>query len=655
MCGIAGVFDYTQRDSSPVDREQAVDMVDSLAHRGPDDGGVWIAPGIMLGHRRLSILDISHDGHQPMWDARTGCGIVYNGEVYNYRELRHELCSLGHQFRSATDTEVILRGYTEWGVDVVHRLNGMFAWAIYDPKKESLWIVRDGVGIKPLFVHDDGQRIWFASEIKALLRVCPHLAKPDRQGLSGFLAFGYTPSPRTGFQGISQLQPGEAWWVCRGKSVVRATWYRMPYPSSPHDCSLADATERLDTALNAAVARQLVSDVPVGAMLSGGLDSSAIVRSMRHQNANIESFSAGFTEATFDERSFARQVAARYQTHHREVTIAANAHDVIHRIVSHAEEPLADNSAIPLYFLSEFMRRSVTVALNGDGADELLAGYDTYRASQLAPYIRRCPRWIRHLVLKPAVQVLPNSVAKYNTKMLLGRFLTGAEHDSPRDHSMWRSMVSPELRCQLFRPEFLSIAGDPWQDFASVLDTAPDGLTPLERQLHMDFRFHLPNGLLVKSDRMSMAHGLEVRVPWLDQETVAACLAIPPQLKRQGNNGKRVLKEMLARDLPREITHRRKEGFLAPIEAWLKYAWQPMLRSHLTEQFAEETGMFRWPVLSQMLDDHRSKKVDHAYALYAILVLSLWWETWINRKRPPLVNRPRNAAPTTVDSFHNAT
>jgi len=651
MCGIAGLFDYTNRNPIPLDRDRALAMIDTLIHRGPDDGGVWMAPGIMLGHRRLSILDTSQDGHQPMFDAKSGCGIVYNGEVYNHRELREELRSLGHCFSSATDTEVILRGYVEWGMDLVHRLNGMFAWAIYDPREQSLWMVRDGVGIKPLFVHDDGSRVWFASEIKALLKVLPNLAQVDREGIGRFLAFGYTPSPRTGFQGISQLRPGESWLVKRGLPIDCSTWFRMPYPQSQSHCTMTDAVDRLESALDASVAQQLVSDVPVGAMLSGGLDSSAIVRSMRRKGAEqIETFSAGFAETSFDERGYARQVASRYATQHQEVTLASDSHAWIYQLVSHAEEPLADNSAIPLYLLSEFMRKSVTVALNGDGADELLAGYDTYRASQLAPYYRRCPRWLRDNVLKPVVQFLPNSIAKYNTKMLLGRFFSGAEHAAPRDHTMWRSMISLELQTHLFRSEFLKQIGDPWLEYAAVLDHAPDHLTPLEQQLHMDFCFHLPNGLLVKSDRMSMAHGLEVRVPWLDAKTIEACLSIPSSLKRRGKNGKRVLKEMLSQDLPRELTHRRKAGFLVPLESWLQDSWQPLLRLHLTEQFAEETAFFHWPVLSRMMDEQRSGKADHAYALFTLLILSVWWETWISGKRKPIFNRPAAAKATSWDT-----
>jgi asparagine synthase (glutamine-hydrolysing) len=649
VCGIAGVFDYRERRTIPLDRDAAIAMVDVLVHRGPDDGGVWAEPGVVLGHRRLSILDVSADGHQPFVDPASGCVLVYNGEIYNYRELRSELIGCGHHFRSQSDTEVILRGYLEWGRSLVTRLNGMFAWALYDPRESLLWMVRDGIGIKPLFVHDDGQRVWFGSEIKAILSVRPELAKPDPVGLSRFLAFGYASSPYTGFQRIGQLCPGEEWIVRRGKAMERSRWFRLPYPPSRPKLGMDEAVEQLDQSLERATARQMVSDVPVGAMLSGGLDSSAIVRSLSQQTPGLQTFSAGFTESSFDERSFARRVASRYGTSHHEVTIEDDAWQILGHIVSHAEEPLADNSAIPLYYLSRFMRQSVTVALNGDGADELLGGYDTYRASQLAAWMRLSPQWARASVLPRLLQLLPNSVAKYNTKMLLTRFLMGSLYPAPRDHTLWRSMVPPELQKQLLLPEAMEAMRDPWNDYASALDDAPDWLGPLDRQLHMDLRFHLPNGLLVKTDRMSMAHGLEVRVPWLDNEVVAACLGLPSNLKRIGRNGKRILKHMLSQDLPRDITHRRKAGFLAPIESWMQGRWQALIRSQLTESFALDIGFLRWPTLKQMLAEHESRRIDHAYALYTLLILSLWYDRWIRRSQALTMTRPNQATPTRID------
>lgn len=650
MCGIVGALDYTGRNPIPLSRAQAMATVNSLTHRGPDDGGLVISPGIMLGHRRLAILDVSQDGHQPMIDPKTGCALVYNGEIYNFRELRQELIQVGHTFRSMTDTEVLLQGYVQWGHSVVSRLNGMFAFAIYDPRDCSLWMARDGIGIKPLFVHDDGERCWFASEIKALLTALPTLARMDRQGINRFLAFGYTPAPWTGFQQIVQVEPGESWTVRRGHSITKKKWYRLPYPERAGDCNLDEATDRLGNALDNAVQRQLVSDVPVGAMLSGGLDSSAIVRSMHRRGSNrIDSFSAGFEESSFDERPYASQVADRYQTNHCELNLLPDAQSALHLLVSHAEEPLADNSALPLYCISELTRKSVTVALSGDGADELLAGYDTYRASQLAPYYRCIPKWIRKRIMLPAMNLIPNSTAKYSSKMMLGRFLEFAGNEAPRDHALWRSMVAPQLRTQLLRRPLLHEADDPWSDYTDILQESPDWLSPLEQQLHMDLRFHLPNGLLVKTDRMSMAHGLEVRVPWLDQEVISACLALPTVWKRKGKNGKRVLKQLLSNDLPKPLIHRRKSGFVIPLEAWMRNAWQPLLRTHLTERFAEETDLLNWPVLSKMMDDQRDGRADHAYALYTLLILSIWWQTWITGRTPPICMHPSDARPTSFD------
>jgi asparagine synthase (glutamine-hydrolysing) len=648
MCGIAGVFDYRSNDPIPLSEAKAVAMVDTLIHRGPDDGGLWIAPGIMLGHRRLSILDVSSDGHQPMFDVTTGCAIAYNGEIYNFRQLRDELRAIGVRFHSNTDTEVLLQGYVHWGHEIASRLRGMFAFAIYDPRIKGIWLVRDGIGIKPLFVHDDGQRVWFASEIKAILSALPHLAKLDRQGISRFLAFGYTPAPWTGFEAIQQIKPGEWLLANRGGAVARSKWYRFPYPDRPCLQNMDDAANGLDHAIGASVARHLVSDVPIGAMLSGGLDSSMIVRCMTQTKTNrVETFSAGFDEVSFDERAFARQVADRYGTQHQEVTLDAETRFALQSLVCHAEEPLADNSAIPLFRLSEFTRRSVTVALSGDGADELLAGYDTYRASQMAPWYRAIPRWFREGAIEPSIRSLPDSVSKYNSKMMLERFVSAAAYPAPLDHAMWRAMVSRGLRKELFLSSFLEEAGEPWKDYTSVLDDAPDWLSPLEQQLHMDLRFHLPNGLLVKSDRMSMAHGLEVRVPFLDHDVIACCLQIPPGLKRRGKDGKRVLKTILAKDLPRSITHRKKAGFVSPLEAWMRDAWQPFLRIHITEQFANESNLFHWSVLSRMMDEQKQGK-DHAYALYTILVLSLWWQTWIAGKLDKTICRPRSWHPTQV-------
>ncbi len=642
MCGIAGFFSYraSSPEVPPVDLGRQ--MVNSLTHRGPDDGGLLVAPGLLLGHRRLSVLDLSVEGHQPMPDGDETCWIVYNGEIYNFQELRLELEAAGHSFRSRTDTEVIVAGYRQWGRNVVSRLNGMFAFALLDRREDSLWLVRDNVGIKPLFYRDDGSSLWFGSEIKAILADTSVLRRPDLQGLDTFLTFGYVAAPATGFEGIRQLLPGESL-VANRQGVSRQRWGQLPYPSSPTNWTADECADRLETSVDAAVRRQMVSDVPLGALLSGGLDSSAVVRSMRRADAkSIDTFTMGFDEGSFDESPYAARVAECYGTRHHSGRAASDVSQLLPTLVSHAEEPLADNSMIPFFLLARQVRREVTVALSGDGADELLAGYSTYSASQWAPRYRLIPGVVRRHLIERAVDWLPVSTKKYGATSLLRRFVTGAAEPALRDHCSWRRFVSPLLRERLYTKPFLQLAdGDPVGQYAGTVAEAPDWLSPLQQQLHVDLAFHLPNDMLVKVDRMSMAHGLEVRVPMLDQEVIETCLAMPPQHKRSGGRGKLPLRSIMIRDLPPDLVNRRKAGFLAPLELWLRGPWQPLLRELLTEEFTEKTGMLQWSVVHEMLRDQASGKGDYAYPLFALLVLAIWWKTWITEEGSPNILTPK--------------
>ncbi|MFV0445775.1 MAG: asparagine synthase (glutamine-hydrolyzing) [Planctomycetaceae bacterium] len=636
MCGIAGCFRYSDSRTSGLSESIGLQMVDALAHRGPDDGGLLVTDRLLLGHRRLSIIDPSPDGHQPMTDEREDCWIVFNGEIYNFRGLRDELKALGETFRSRTDTEVILRGYRRWGQEVVNRLNGMFAFALYDRRNDSVWLVRDSLGIKPLFYRRDESMLWFGSEIKAILADSTVPRQADLQGIDYFLTYGYTPAPWTGFGGISQLEPGTSL-LARNGQIAVTRWSQLPYPATPPTGSLADCTERLETALDSAVQRQMVSDVPLGALLSGGLDSTAIVRSMRRSGASdVETFTVAFGERSFDESPFASQAAERYGTRHHCQAVADDAASLLPTLVSHAEEPFSDNSMIPFFRLAEQTRKHVTVALSGDGADELMAGYMTYRASHWAPWYRKLPNWLRRGVLEPVVHRLPNSKSKYGTPDLLRRFLSAAGRPFPFDHCSWRRIVSESLRRDLYAQSALSqLTDDPLRPYADSLEGAPDWASALERQLHLDLRFHLPNDMLVKVDRMSMAHALEVRVPFLDQEVVAACLAMPADSRYQKGQGKRPLKQLLAQDFPADFVDRKKAGFLAPIEQWLRGPWQPLLRSNLTSEFAAETQLLNGRILKRMLDDHAAGRVDWTYPLFSLLILSLWWQTWLGSSRRP--------------------
>ena len=649
MCGIAGIFHYGSSPGPNLPESVGLQMTESLRHRGPDGGGLLVTPRLLLGHRRLAILDLSRLGRQPMCDERQRVWLAYNGEIYNFRELRRELEALGHQFRSHTDTEVVLHGYLEWGRDVVERFNGMFAFALYDTAAESLWLVRDGVGIKPLFYRDDGTRLWFGSEIKAILSDPDVARRPDWSALDAFFAFAYVPAPATGFEGIRQLLPGQ-WLLARQGRVEIQRWFRLPYPNGPQDWSEGESVDRLDVAVRAAVARQMISDVPLGTLLSGGLDSAAVLRAMqRATSLPVSAFTIGFDEPTFDESELAAQVADRYAAQHYVSKIPPATAALLPALVAHAEEPLADNSLIPVYVLSEFTRRHVTVALSGDGADELLAGYSTYRASQWAPWYRRVPGPLRRRLIEPLVHRLPPSQRKYGWSQLARRFVEGAAERPLRDHASWRQILSPAQKQRLYGLGWQSTGNlDCIGQYAATAADAPDWLTPLERHLHMDLTFHLPNDMLAKVDRMSMAHSLEVRVPLLDAEVLATCLAIPARWKLRGR-GKWVLRRLLSSDLPAGIVRRKKSGFLVPLESWLANAWQPLLREYLTPQFAAETDAFRWDELRAMLDAQRAGQRDFAYPLFTLLMFSLWWRMWMTQELVVPHSPDSHAAPCEIE------
>lgn len=633
MCGIVGAI-HAEHIRSTLEPSEARRAIATLEHRGPDDGGLWMENGAMLGHRRLSILDLSAVGRQPMSDASGRYWITYNGELYNYRELRSELQGLGIRFRSECDTEVVLASFAKWGSDCLNRFNGMFAFGIWDRIEKRLTLARDHAGIKPLFYTQDQNRIAFASEIKAILALPDTQARMDESSLLRFFTFGYVAAPSTGFEGIKQLRPGHFLTWKNGVIEDRA-WYKLPYPSSVPKMSMQDATERLDSALSNAVRSQMISDVPLGAFLSGGLDSSAIVRAMKQNQANskaIHTYSIGFREGSFDESPYADEVAAFYGTKHQSDSFSNASIDSLLPYVYHAEDPLADNSMLPVYQLCQATSQHVKVALSGDGADELLGGYDTYRATELARWIQRIPSSLRS-VLTGIINGFPVSEKKYSLASFATRFLQGAEHPFPMNHASWRRMVEPGLGKELFEPEYLGRISNenPLQDYVASLDSAPPWADSLTQLLHLDCSFHLPNDMLVKVDRMSMAHSLEVRVPWLDRNVIKACLALPSSVKRAGKNGKLVLKQLLSQDLSHQLIHRRKAGFVIPIESWLRTKWQPLLHEFLDRKFCEDTGVLRWPCVERMLKEHSSRKRDHAYALFTLLIFAVWHRLWISK------------------------
>ncbi len=503
-----------------------------LTHRGPDGEGCHVKGAIGLGHRRLAVIDPSSAGHQPMESADGGAWITYNGEIYNFREIRDALQQHGHRFRSNSDTEVLLSAYREWGLGCLERCNGMFAFGLWDERLERLWVARDRLGVKPLFYCKLPTCFVFASEIKAIL--ChPRVERTlDLEALAYFLALNYTPAPHTLFKNIRQLLPGHYLVVGRDGHVQETEYWDLAY-RKPEARSRAAWVEGFAHLLEDSVRLRLVSDVPFGAFLSGGVDSSSVAYWMsRHLESPVKTFSIGFDHESYDELPHARQVAHVIGADHHEEIVTSDAAALLPKLVWHAEEPTADSSMVAMYQLAAMTRRFVTVALTGDGADEILAGYETYRASHLHRLYRRLPRWLRDGLITPLVHRLPVSDAKLSLDFKLRRFVAAGELTWEDAHATWRLIHDAALRRRLLSP----VWGRPGTD-ADAVDlyraafARTAGRRPLDRMLYVDTRLYLPNDMLVKVDRMTMAHGLEAREPYLDYRLVEFAAQAPPELK----------------------------------------------------------------------------------------------------------------------------
>ncbi|MFM8406791.1 MAG: asparagine synthase (glutamine-hydrolyzing) [Pirellulaceae bacterium] len=628
MCGIAGWFHY--RDLGwRADAERARRMADRLWHRGPDAGGVLLDRSTGLIHRRLSILDLRSEGDQPMVDPESGWAIVYNGEVYNHGDLRRELEGVGRSFRTRTDTEVVLKAFQQWGVDCLNRLDGMFALAIWSPRDRQLWLARDGLGIKPLYYQDRGGLFSFASEAGALLIVDSLPPQPDLEAITETLVLGYPAAPRSGFLGIQQLRPGSWISITPEKQEVRG-WYQLPYPDEPPRTTRQEACIRLENALQRSVRDQLVADVPVGAFLSGGLDSTAIVRAVSTAGKTMSTHCIGMQEESFGEQQEAMRVADRYGTKHQTHWLESPHWQAWELASASSDTPLLDNSLLPFWELCAGARPDGKVFLSGDGADELLGGYETYDATRMAAWWRRTPgrrfralpgRWLKQL---------PGGNQKYSLALKLERFLEGASEDWPLDHASWRMLISPDALATISTPKTkqLLAATDPRQRYAESLHNAPPWLDRLGLALHLDLSFHLPNDMLLKVDRASMDHGLEVRVPFLGRDVVEASLAIPSAAKRSWGIGKKPLRDLLAKDFPRSWVDRKKSGFLIPVSAWLRGPWKEALADRVDEGFCLSTGLLEWRQLQRWQEEHRRGIIDHGYRLFALLSLAQWWNRW---------------------------
>jgi asparagine synthase (glutamine-hydrolysing) len=631
MCGIAGIV-HADR-GHPVDRELLRRMTTLMAHRGPDADGLSEWPGAALGHRRLSIIDLV-TGDQPMYNEDRTIAVILNGEIYNFPALRDALEAHGHRFATQSDTEAIVHAYEEYGLAFVERLAGMFTIALWDEPRRRLVLARDRVGKKPLYYATDGERLVFASELKALLADPRIKRDTDPEALSEFFAYGAVQAPRTIVAGVSQLPPAHYLVWERGHCRTAEYW-DVPQGTVVESRSEGETLEAFTEVFTGAVRRRLMSDVPLGAFLSGGVDSSAVVEAMsRLLDRPVVTTSVSFGERAFDEAEHARAVARAVGSDHHEVRVQARAADVLPRLVWHLDEPFADSSALPTYYVSRAARERVTVALSGDGGDEVFAGYQRrYGLNRLEGRLRRwLPAVVREGVLGPLGRVWPK--ADWLPRPLRARYLlqnlgTTFERAYFQDLSLFR----PDQRAAMLSPELQAKIGayDPFEavsrHFARVR-----GLDPLSQLLYVDLKSWLANDILVKVDRMSMASSLEVRAPLLDHEVIEFAATVPSALKYRGGTSKYLLKRYLEGRVPGSVIHRPKQGFRIPVAAWLRGELRPMGEDVLLSSAALGRGLLRPARVRQLWSEHQRGVSDHSGQLWALLVLELWHRTFIDQQ-----------------------
>ncbi len=630
MCGIAGILSF---DGTSPSIDAVTSMTRLIAHRGPDGEEFYASGPVALGHRRLAIIDLSAAGRQPMSNEDETVWITYNGEIYNYASLRSDLEGRGHRFRSATDTEVVVHAYEEWGVDCLERFNGMFAFALWDASRKRLWVARDRIGIKPLFYAHLPDRFLFGSELKAIVAHPAFDRGLDFEALSYYLAFNYTPAPYTLFAQARQLLPGHYLTVnAEGRLEITEYW-DLIYDESQKRSDPALVSE-FDQRFHEAVRARLVSDVPFGAFLSGGVDSSSIAYWMsQDMSTTLKTFSIGFGEPSYDEVEYAREVAEHLKTDHHERIVSADAATVLPKVVWHAEEPTADSSMVAVYYLAQMAREKVTMTLSGDGADDILAGYETYQAYFLHQLLRGVPRWIRRGVLSPLVNLLPVSDSKVSLDFKLRRFLAGADFTSEDAHATWRMIFDDAHRTKLLAPisHAPGVGADPIDLYRRYF-AKTNARAPLNRMLYVDTRLYLPSDMLVKIDRMTMAHGLETRVPFLDHDLVEFSAKLPPSLKlHHFLKKKHILKKVMQPRLPESVLKRRKQGFNVPKVRWIKCDLKEFVRDHLSPQRARETGLLDESVVTGLLDDHFHERADNSHQIWCLLTLVLWLDQFAVR------------------------
>jgi asparagine synthase (glutamine-hydrolysing) len=645
VCGISGVAYVDPRH--PVDRDLVRRLTSALAHRGPDADGYLFGDGIALGHRRLSIIDLS-TGDQPMFNEDRSKAVVFNGEIYNFQALRAELARRGHRFATASDTEVIVHAWEEYGDSFPTRLRGMFAFAVWDARARRLLLARDRVGKKPLYYTQDGDRLLFASEIKAILRDPSVKRVLNRQAVDDYLTFGAIPAPQTIYQDIHQLPPAHTLVWEGGRARVSEYWDLSYRPDAgPTE---AEWLERFSAVFEESVRLRLISDVPLGAFLSGGVDSTAVVAAMAAQSDRpVRTTTITFGNRAFNEAPHARAVAEALGTEHHEVPVEPSAVDILPTLVWHLDEPFADSSAVPTYYVARAARQGVTVALSGDGGDEVFAGYEwRYGLSLLEGRIRRhVPGPVRHHLLGPLSRVWPK--ADRLPRALRWKFLLrNVSLEAPQAYFHDMSLFTPGDKQALLTADFRRALNghDPFVAFNRHFDRVR-GADELNRLLYVDLKTWLSNDILVKMDRMAMANSLEVRSPLLDHHVLELAAGMPTTLKYRRGTSKYLLKRYAERSVPPSVIHRPKMGFSIPLAAWLRGELRATAEDLLLSERALERGYFQADAVQGMWWRHQHGQRNHAHHLWALMVLELWHRLFVDGRpdgAPPSVERGAGAS-----------
>ena len=632
MCGIAGMVSAAageRIEASVIHR-----MCQAIVHRGPDDEGLFVKDGTGLGMRRLSIIDLS-GGHQPVFNEDRTVWVVFNGEIYNFPELREDLLKRGHHFYTHSDTEVIVHLYEEMGADCVTKLRGMFAFALYDERRRKLLMARDRLGKKPLHYALQGPRLLFGSEIKSILTVAPELASVNNEALLQYMYFGYVPDPLTAFTKIQKLPPGHLLEFESGKIDVRQYWDLPQYGTHPPRGE-EECLEEMEHRLAEAVRIRLISDVPLGAMLSGGTDSSTVVALMaRASSKPVKTFAIGFRDQDFNEAHYARIVADKFGTDHHELIVEPNVLETVETLTSSLEEPFGDSSMLPTYYVSCLARKHVTVALSGDGGDEIFAGYDRYGVHLRRKAFERIPSWARRFYREQVYPRLPGDIRgkkfSYNVSLpWRERYVDGISFVPSFEREM--PLLSDEFRAVLRE------SGNPEDVMYRYFDKAP-AEDPVSQMLYVDTKTYMVADILTKVDRMSMATSLEVRVPLLDHVFVEWATRLPVDWKIRDGKQKYILRKLAERvGVPREVLYRPKQGFAMPLVHWMKHELKELITSVLLDPRTLQRGYFEARGVRRLLDEHFRGRRNHSGRIWRLLMFELWHRNYLERIQPTDAN-----------------